>query len=110
MKHKVLPLMAMGHFVLPLSGLIGTPTCRKWEAWESFESFYVNPRPAGVGRTRPLGGGADSVPCLTHERMVVERREKRQTKALNNKNHKNTNNFAKEVRGQVRVRSNQVKF
>ena len=57
-----------------------------------------NPRPAGVfGRTRPAGGG-DSAPCLTPERMVLERREKRQTKALNKTNFKNTKKFT--LRGQ----------
>ena len=56
--------------------------------------IFINPRPAGVfGRTRPAGGGADSAPYLTPERMVVERREKRQTKALNNTYLQNTKNF-----------------
>ena len=60
--------------------------------------------PAAAGLTRaPLGylaeralspGGADSAPCLTPERMVVERREKRQTKALNKTNLRNTKQFA----------------
>ena len=62
----------------------------------------LNPRPAGVfGRTRPAGGGgADSAPpCLTPERMVVERREKRQTKALNKTNLQNTKKFT--LRGQM---------
>ena len=55
----------------------------------------INPRPAGVfARTRPARGeGADSAPCLTPERMVVERREERQTKALNKTNPKSTKNF-----------------
>ena len=68
----------------------------------------VNSRPAALGYSAeraPLGGGADSAPCLTPERMLVERREKRQTKALNKTNLKNTNKLLKEVRGQVRVRS-----
>ena len=65
-----------------------------------------NPRPAGVfGERAPLRGrGADSALCLTPERMVVERREKRQTKALNKKNLRNTKKLLKEVRGQVRDR------
>ena len=44
------------------------------------------------------GRGEDSVPCLTPERMVVERREERQTKALNKTNLTNTKHFAE--RGQ----------
>ena len=68
--------------------------------------MLINPRPSGVfGRTRPAGGGADSAPCLTPERMVEERREKRQTKALNKTNLSNTKILLKEVRCQVRVRS-----
>ena len=61
--------------------------------WYKYQN--INPRPAGVfGRTRPAGGGQIlPPPCLTPERMVVERREKRQTKALNKKNLKNTKNF-----------------
>ena len=60
----------------------------------SWVLFTFNPRPAGVfGRTRPAGGGQILLPCLTPERMVVERREKRQTKALNKTNLKNTKNF-----------------
>ena len=57
---------------------------------------FINPRQAGVfGRTRPAGGGEQILsPCLIPERMVVERREKRQTKALNKTNLRNANNFA----------------
>ena len=59
---------------------------------------YINPEPrcrsirpnAGEG-----GGGVDSAPpCFTPERMVVERRGKRQTKALNKTNLRSTKNFA----------------
>ena len=50
--------------------------------------------PLGYSAERaPLGGGRFCPPCLTPERMVVERREKRQTKALNKTNLKNTKNF-----------------
>ena len=66
----------------------------------------INPRPAGVfGRTRPAGGGQILPPCLTPERMVVERREKRQTNALNKQILRTPKILLKEVRGQVRVRS-----
>ena len=41
----------------------------------------------------PLGGRI-LPPCLTHEQMVVERREKRQTEALTKTNLRNTNNSA----------------
>ena len=50
--------------------------------------------PLGYSAERaPLGGGQILPPCLTPERMVVERREERQTKALNKTNLKNTKNF-----------------
>ena len=56
---------------------------------------HLTRAPLGYSAERaPLGGGADSAPCLTPERMVVERRKKRQTKALNKTNLKNTKNFA----------------
>ena len=50
--------------------------------------------PLGYSAERAPLGGADSAPCLTPERMVVERREKRKTKALNKTNLRNTKNFA----------------
>ena len=54
----------------------------------------VSPRPAGVfSRTLNAGGGADP-PCLTSERGVVKRREKRQTKGVNETDLKSTKNFA----------------
>ena len=58
-------------------------------------SPYLTRAPLGYSAERaPLGGGgADSAPCLTPERMVVERRKKRQTKSLNKTNLKNTKNF-----------------
>ena len=72
------------------------------------------PRPAGVfGRTCPAGGGgADSAPCLTPERMVVERREKRQTKSLNKTNLTNTKNFTKRGQrsGQGQVKGQNYRF
>ena len=58
-----------------------------------------NPRPAGAfDRPRPAGGGGDSAPCPTPERMVIERRGKRQTKALNKTNLRNTKILASEIR------------
>ena len=50
----------------------------------------MRPRPAGVfGRTRPAGGGGGQIlpplpahPCLTLERLAVERRVRWQSKAL----------------------------
>ena len=49
--------------------------------------------PLGYSAERAPLGGQILPPCVTPERMVVERREKRQTKALNKTNLKNTKNF-----------------
>ena len=49
--------------------------------------------PLGYSAERAPLGGQILPPCLTPERMVVERRRKRQTKALNKTNLKNTKNF-----------------
>ena len=50
--------------------------------------------PLGYSAERSPLGGTDSAPCLTPERMVVERREKRHTKPLNQTNLRNTKTFA----------------
>ena len=60
---------------------------------QAFTSLTRAPLGYSAERAPLGGGGADSAPCLTPERMVVERREKRQTKALNKTNLKNTKNF-----------------
>ena len=76
---------------------------------EILASYYTHySRTAGViGRTRPAGGGMQILPpCLTRKRMVVERRKKRQTNALNKSNLRNTKNFAsrgqRSAQGQVK--------
>ena len=58
------------------------------------------------------GGGADSSPCLTPERMVIERREKRQMKALNKTNLRNTNSAASRGQrlGQGQVEGQNYRF
>ena len=70
----------------------------------STRGHSINPRPAGVfGRTRPAGGGrADSAPCLTPERMVVERRENGKRKLSTRQILRTPKILLKEVRGQVK--------
>ena len=69
--------------------------------------------PLGYSAKRvPLGGGTDSAPCLTPQPMVVERREKRQTKALNKTNLKNTKKITSRGQrsGQGQVKGQNYRF
>ena len=55
----------------------------------------LNPRPAGVfSRTRPAGGGRFCPPLSNSRTDGRRKKEKRQTKALNKTNLRNTNNSA----------------
>ena len=82
-------------------------------------SLLLNPRRVPNGspleysaERAPLGGGADSAPYLTPKRMVVERREKRQTKTFNKTNLRNTRHFALRGQrsGQGQVKGQNYKF
>ena len=71
-------------------------------------SLKVQPAPRwGIRPNAPRwGGGADSAPCLTPERMVVERRGKNGKRKFSTRRILRTPKILpKEVRGQVRVRS-----
>ena len=61
--------------------------------------------PLGYSAERALLGEADSAPCLTPERMVVERRENGKRKLLTRRILGTPKILLEEVRGQVRVRS-----
>ena len=68
----------------------------EWQLQHCIGYCYHNLTRAPLGYSAeraPLGGGILCPPCLTPERMVVERREKGQTKALNKTNLKNTKHF-----------------
>ena len=72
-----------------------------------------NPHPAGIfGRTRPAeGDGADSVPCLTRERVAVARRARRQSIALNEYFLSNFKNFLESyMSGQGQVKGKNRHF
>ena len=88
-----------------------TYVCSAYQAQDIFTeisercSLPLTRAPLGYSAERaPLGGGADSAPCLTPERMVVERRENGKRKLSTRRILGSPTILLKEVRGQVRVR------
>ena len=72
----------------------------------SLASAYLTRAPLGYSTERaPLGGGADSAPSLTPERMVVKRRKNGKRKLSIRQILGTPTILLKEVRGQVRARS-----
>ena len=74
--------------------------------------IFLTRAPLGYLAERAPLGEADSAPCLTPKRMVVERRENRQTKALNKTNLKNTKKFTHKGQrsGQGQVKGQNYRF